>query len=299
MWQGLGGPPAKLINRVNHEIWAALWDSAVGKYPLSTRLRSAFRKIVAFGLENVAYPDSEWLDGGAYQDLEGPPSRSLAILDAAVDSIRVPDASVDSIRVPAASVDSIRIPAAPDTPPSKKVSFISADDQDPSSIALEPLAKKPGRKSQSTSAPATVSQRPSTRSVTTRSSKPTTTPTNSKTKKSDRAKPAVDSPLTKSPQLSHSQDKNRGKRSASPAASSINSDFSDLERPASKKPRLEETTIFDTIDMLIKQVTYVSTACSSDVDVYRSGEPPVAEPGAEIQQEIYSGIHLWRGDSMG
>lgn len=64
MWQGLGGGRPVHLDLVSKALWLALWDSAIGRFPLSTRLRSSFRQIEAMGLADVAYPDSEWLSGG-------------------------------------------------------------------------------------------------------------------------------------------------------------------------------------------------------------------------------------------
>ncbi|KAF6755591.1 hypothetical protein DFP72DRAFT_1067397 [Ephemerocybe angulata] len=63
MWQGLGGRRPESLTLVEQTIWEGLYESALGLYPLSTRLRSAFRTIEAMDLAGVTYPDSEWLSG--------------------------------------------------------------------------------------------------------------------------------------------------------------------------------------------------------------------------------------------
>ncbi|KAJ2921671.1 hypothetical protein H1R20_g15422, partial [Candolleomyces eurysporus] len=65
MWQGLGGPRPEQLVRVEFILWRALFDVALGRHPLSSRFRAAFREIEAIDLSCVGYPDSEWLSGDA------------------------------------------------------------------------------------------------------------------------------------------------------------------------------------------------------------------------------------------
>ncbi|RXW18462.1 hypothetical protein EST38_g7394 [Candolleomyces aberdarensis] len=63
MWQGLGGPRPERLVRLEFILWQALFDVALGRYPLSSRFRAAFREIETLDLSGVECPDSEWLSG--------------------------------------------------------------------------------------------------------------------------------------------------------------------------------------------------------------------------------------------
>ncbi|KAF6745574.1 hypothetical protein DFP72DRAFT_1077351 [Ephemerocybe angulata] len=63
MWQGLGGPRPRVLNEVDAILWEALLESALGRFPLAARLRSAFRKLEGIDVSRVGYPESEWLSG--------------------------------------------------------------------------------------------------------------------------------------------------------------------------------------------------------------------------------------------
>ncbi|KAJ2921689.1 hypothetical protein H1R20_g15409, partial [Candolleomyces eurysporus] len=63
MWQGLGGPRPERLVQVEFILWRALFDVALGHYPLSLRFRATFREIEVLDLLGVECPDSEWLGG--------------------------------------------------------------------------------------------------------------------------------------------------------------------------------------------------------------------------------------------
>ncbi|RXW15762.1 hypothetical protein EST38_g10093 [Candolleomyces aberdarensis] len=63
IWQGLGGPRPEQLAKIDHILWRALFDVALGLHPMSTRFRAAFREIESLELSTVGFPDSEWLSG--------------------------------------------------------------------------------------------------------------------------------------------------------------------------------------------------------------------------------------------
>lgn len=63
MWQGLGGPRPEHLQVVEATLWRALFESALGVRPVSSRLKAAFQELSAVDLSLVGYPSLEWLGG--------------------------------------------------------------------------------------------------------------------------------------------------------------------------------------------------------------------------------------------